>query len=122
MIRCHSSKWAAATGLLLLLGSGCAHPPPLPQPLAVASSSRLANIASTTADGTVIVLADRSTWIVRPDDRSKARQWRVADLVEVRAAPESAGAEGTPHAYAGILTNQETGGSIRVRKGADFSG
>lgn len=109
--------------LLVVAGVGCGHSsrrpgtaePPLP-------SSRLANIASKTADGTVIVLADRSTWIVRADDRDVARQWRVPDLVEARAGSDQAAATGASRAFPEILANRETGDSIRVRRDKDFGG
>lgn len=78
---------------------------------------RLASIAVAAPDGTVIVLADRSTWVVDPEDRITAIKWRIADLVEAANRPTDSGIE-----FPAILTNQESGARIHARQSTDFEG
>lgn len=68
-------------------------------------------------DGTVLVLADRSTWAIDPEHRELASKWRPADLIEAVRRSRSTGEN-----YPDILTNQETGSSIRARQSSDFEG
>ena len=111
----------AMTSILVAAG-GCAHQPkkdatPLPPP------TRLASIATVAPDATVIVLSDRSTWIIAPDSRAVAGQWQREDLVE--AVSDRGGRASGPdnsEEFPALLTNQETGGSVHARQGADFNG
>ena len=65
----------------------------------------------------MIVLADRSTWVVDPEDRAAAVKWRTADLVEAVSRPADSDIE-----FPAILTNQESGARIHARQSTDFKG
>jgi uncharacterized membrane-anchored protein len=102
---------------VLFLFSGCQSSRQTPADDAKSPPARLASIAMSAADGTVIVLADRSTWIIDPEHRSVAQKWRSADLVEAISRSQSIGID-----YPDILTNQESGSSLRAKQSKDFEG
>ncbi|MCB1100288.1 MAG: hypothetical protein KDN22_32280 [Verrucomicrobiae bacterium] len=106
----------AAIMSLLLSITGCQSPAPKTE-VETPAPTRLASIAVAAPDGAVIVLVDRSTWIVAPDDRIVAQRWRTADLVEATSNAGNSAAE-----FPAVLTNQESGSAIHAKQGADFEG
>jgi photosystem II stability/assembly factor-like uncharacterized protein len=106
----------AAIVSLLLSMAACQSPAPKTE-VEKPAPTRLASIAVAAPDGAVIVLADRSTWIVEPDDRMVAQRWRTADLVEAMSHAGNSAAE-----FPAILTNQESGSAIHAKQSADFGG
>ena len=110
-------KWKSiATAVVLAFVGACQTPsPPVDKPLP--SPTRLATIAAAASDGTVVVLADRSTWIIEPDHRKVVQKWRSTDLVEAISRPANSEVE-----FPCVLTNQETGSQVRAKQSDDFDG
>ncbi|MDA0812634.1 MAG: hypothetical protein O3C21_09635 [Verrucomicrobia bacterium] len=107
---------ATAASVMMALVA-CQSPSAEVKNAALPAPTRLASIAVAAPDGTVIVLADRSTWVVDPEDRITAIKWRTADLVEAVDRPAAPGIE-----FPAILTNQESGTRIHASKSTDFEG
>jgi hypothetical protein len=80
---------------------------PLPDPVP------LANIVAITDDGGVVVLADRSTWLVHPEQWNRTIGWQLMDLVEARR-------KGKGIEYDTVLSNRVEGTSVSARRAEDF--
>ena len=108
-------NWKSFLTALIVLSISACHSPGPSVKKAMPAPTRLATIAVAEPDGAVIILVDRSTWIIEPDDRDTARQWKKADLVEAISRASSSDVE-----FPDVLTNQETGSSIHARQSTNF--